>query len=60
MTVTKIMRLTPRKGKPEEKEIGGFKEDGHGFKVVDTKGKDMGYFGADKYQSIIFEARWSD
>lgn len=60
MKVTKVMQLTPRMGKPEEKEIGGFREEGAGFRVVDSDGNDIGYFGPDKYQSIIFEARWSD
>lgn len=56
--VTKWMRLTPRGGKPEpEREIGGFREEGHGYIVKDTDGHDIGYFGSDKYESIIFEAR---
>jgi hypothetical protein len=58
MKVTKIMRLNPRHGQPEKKEIGGFQEEDWGYRVRGIDGEDLGYFGADKYASISFEARW--
>ena len=59
----KIMRLTNRDGTQEpDKEIGGFREDGRGYKVQDTKGKELGYFGPDKYKDLvfIFETHWAE
>ena len=55
----KIMRLKPRDGSAEiTKEIGGFREDGFGYRVQGTNGEDLGYFGPDKYESIVFEVHW--
>ena len=56
----KIMKLKPRDGGPEEsREVGGFREAGAGFDVVDTEGNPIGYFGPDEYEAIIFEAHLS-
>lgn len=62
MTIRKSMRLKPRNGTPEQsQEIGGAQEEGPlGYRVRDAKGNDLGYFGPDKYESIIFEVHWTD
>jgi len=49
-----IMRLKRRKGGPEElKDIASFRQEGRGVRVFDTEGKDMGYFGPERYRTII-------
>jgi hypothetical protein len=58
MRVKKLMRLYPRVGEPRERDIGGFQEEEQGYRVRDVDGKDLGYFGPDKYEMITFEARW--
>jgi hypothetical protein len=57
-TGVKIMRLKPRNGPETTQPIGGFKESGAGYSVQDEDGKELGYFGPDQYESIIFEARF--
>jgi hypothetical protein len=55
----KIMRLKLRGAEEETSQpIGGFKEDGQGYSVQREDGKGLGYFGPDKYESIIFEVRF--
>lgn len=54
----KFMRTKRRGDTAEsEQEIGGFREDRFGYIVVDPGGKELGYFGPDCYDSIIFELR---
>ena len=57
----KVMRLK-RVGESveESREIGGFREEGYGYEVVDPNGKAIGYFGPDEYSDIIFEAHLTD
>lgn len=59
MSFVKTMRLVPRSGGEEKREIGGFKEEERGYRVVDCEGNDLGYFGPDRYESIVFEVWWS-
>ena len=50
------MRLSPRVGSSDSvREIGGFLEEGHGYRVHDTEGREIGYFGPETYASIVFE-----
>ena len=56
--VKKIVRIYSRVGEPEERRIGGFQEEDEGYRVRDVDGKDLGYFGPDKYERITFEAQW--
>ena len=58
MKVKKIMRIYPRVGEPEERQIDGFQEEDGGYRVRGVGGKDLGYFGPDKYERISFEAQW--
>jgi hypothetical protein len=52
------MKLKRRGSTSEEwRLIGGFREDGVGYRVVKTDGRDLGYFGPDRYESIIFESK---
>ena len=52
------MKLKRRGSTSEEwRLIGGFREDGVGYRVVKTDGRDLGYFGPDRYKSIIFESK---
>ena len=56
MSFVKTMQLVLRSG---SEEIGGVKEEERGYRVVDSEGNDLGYFGPDKYESIIFKVQWS-
>jgi hypothetical protein len=58
----KVMRLKPRNGGPEETiEIGGIeREEQHGYHVRSVDGNKLGYFGADRYENIIFEISWPE
>lgn len=58
MKVKKIMRIYPRVGEPNERAIRGFQEEAGGYRVQGLNGKDLGHFGADKYERITFEAQW--
>jgi hypothetical protein len=62
MKPKRVMRLKPRGGASEEtKEIGGIsKEEEWGYQIRGTKGEELGYFGADKYETITFEIWWPD
>ena len=57
--VKKVMRLRDRSSKEESRVVGGFSESGYGFEVVDTDGEALGYFGPDKYESIVFELHFT-
>lgn len=62
MQSKKVMRLKPRNGEPELTiEIGGIdREEQHGYHIKDLDGNGLGYFGADTYESIIFEIWWPE
>lgn len=62
MTTKKIMRLRLRggQGREETLEIDRIeREEPFGYHVRGMDGK-SGYFGADKYESVMFETRWSE
>ncbi len=55
-----VMKLKDRRGQQTERPIGGFRESGAGYQVREENGEDIGYFGPDQYESIIFEIRFDD
>ena len=56
----KFMRLKPRRGPETTQAIGGFVESGAGFSVKKEDGRELGYFGPDLYESIVFEVRFEN
>jgi len=54
-----IMRLKFRDGRPDTQQyIGQFSESGLGYRVIAEDCMDLGYFGPEMYDSIIFEIRY--
>jgi len=55
-----VMRPTPRNGGTEEivKISGIEREEPNGYHVLGIDGTGLGYFGADRYESITFEMWW--
>ena len=57
MTKTMRVRLKDRQGDVVH-PVSAFRDSGDGYRVQAEDGTDLGYFGPEEYDSIIFEIRF--